>query len=128
MDVSYEKDICFFVGGIGAKTGVSWAGGCTKAWLAAQNGDPSALFSADGRCVYSNPSIQIGTNSRITGANGTFAGVEVGMVAYLDASEFDAGYYEVTDVGSNDEYVEFGGADEIFMAEYLPVYIGGGDR
>ena len=125
MDITYQEDVCFFVGGIGAKTGVSRAGGCTKAWLASKNGDPSALFGADGACVYSNPSIQIGTNSRITGPNGTFAGVEVGMVAFLDASDFDAGYYEVTDVGSNDEYVEFGGADEVFLPEYLPVYIGG---
>jgi hypothetical protein len=125
MDVTYQKDVCFFVGGCGNKTGVARAGGCTKDWLASKNGDPSALFGADGACVYSNPSIQIGTNSRITGPNGTFAGVEVGMVAYLDASEFDAGYYEVTDVGSNDEYVEFGGADEVFLPEYLPVYIGG---
>ena len=125
MDVSYEKDICFFVGGSGNKSGVARAGGCTKEWLAAKNGDPSGLFGADGACVYSNPSIQIGTNSRITGAAGTFAGVEVGMVAYLDASDFDAGYYEVTDVGTNDEYVEFAGADEVFLPEYLPVYIGG---
>ncbi|OQY04948.1 MAG: hypothetical protein B6I25_06345 [Planctomycetales bacterium 4572_13] len=125
MDVTYQKDVCFFVGGIGAKTGVSRAGGCTKAWLAAKNGDPSGLFGADGACVYSNASIQIGSDSRITGANGTFAGVEIGMVAYLDASDFDAGYYEVTDVGTNDEYVEFGGADEVFLPEYLLVYIGG---
>jgi hypothetical protein len=109
MDVTYQKDVCFFVGGVGAKIGSSIAGGCTKAWLAAQGGDPSGLFGADGACVYSNASIQIGTNSRITGASGTFAGVEAGMVAYLDASDFDAGYYEVTDVGTNDEYVEFTG-------------------
>ena len=125
MDVTYQKDVCFFVGGVGAKTGVPRAGGCTKAWLASKNGDPSGLFGTDGACVYSNPSIQIGSDSRITGPNGTFAGVEVGMVAYLDASDFDAGYYEVTDVGTNDEYVEFGGADEVFLPEYLPVYIGG---
>ena len=125
MDVSYEKDICFFVGGSGNKNGVTRAGGCTKAWLGAQNGDPSGLFGADGACVYSNPSIQIGTNGRITGANGTFAGVEVGMVAYLDAMDFDAGYYEVTDVGTNDEYVEFAGADEIFYPEDIAVFIGG---
>ena len=125
MDVTYEQDVCFFVGGNGNKTGVPRAGGCTKAWLASRNGDPSGLFGADGACVYSNASIQIGSDSRITGPNGTFAGVEVGMVAYLDASDFDAGYYEVTDVGSNDEYVEFGGADEVFLPEYLPVYIGG---
>lgn len=125
MDVTYEQDVCFFVGGNGNKTGVPRAGGCTKAWLASRNGDPSGLFGADGACVYSNASIQIGSDSRITGPNGTFAGVEVGMVAYLDASDFDAGYYEVTDVGSNDEFVEFGGADEVFLPEYLPVYIGG---
>ena len=40
MDVTYQKDVCFFVGGVGAKTGVPRAGGCTKAWLAAQ-GVPS---------------------------------------------------------------------------------------
>ena len=63
MDVTYEQDVCFFVGGIGAKTGVPRAGGCTKAWLAAKNGDPSGLFGADSACVYSNPSIQIGMDS-----------------------------------------------------------------
>ena len=28
-------------------------------------------------------------------------------------------------VGTNDEYVKFDGADEVFLPEYLPVYIGG---
>jgi hypothetical protein len=34
MDVTYQKDVCFFVGGTGSKAGVSIAGGCTKEWLA----------------------------------------------------------------------------------------------
>lgn len=125
MRADYEKEICYFVGGNGNKTGVPVAGGCTVAWLAAQNGDPSALFGADGGCLYSNTSIEIGMDSRITGAAGTFAGVQVGMVAYIDAMDFDSGYYEVTAVGANEEYVEFAGADEIFYPQNIGVTIGG---
>lgn len=44
-------EVCLFVGGNGNKTGVPIAGGCTKALLAAQNGDPAALFGADGACA-----------------------------------------------------------------------------
>jgi hypothetical protein len=68
MNVDLEKEVCYFVGGIGSKAGEAIAGGCTKEWLAAQNGDPSGLFGTDGGCLYLNPYIQIGTNSRITGA------------------------------------------------------------
>jgi hypothetical protein len=75
--------------------------------------------------VYSNPYILIGTNSRITGAVGTFAGVQEGMVAWINANNFGSGYYEVTAVGSNAEYVEFGGADEVFTPENIGVWIGG---
>lgn len=125
MQADYEKEICFFVGGNGNKTGVEIAGGCTKEWLAAQNGDPSALFGTDGGCVYANPAIQIGTNRRITGAAGTFAGVQAGMVAWISANEFSSAYYEVTAVGASHEYVEFGGADEVFVPEMIGVWIGG---
>ncbi len=125
MQADSEKELCFFVGGNGNKIGTAIAGGCTKAWLGAQNGDPSALFGPDGGCIYSSPAIQIGTNSRIAGPAGAFAGVQVGMAAWIDANNFSSGYYEVTAVGSQYEYVEFAGADEIYMPETISVYIGG---
>lgn len=125
MQADYEKELCFFVGGSGSKAGVERAGGCTKAWLAAQNGDPSALFGSDGGCLYVNAAIQIGVNRRITGAVGTFAGVQAGMVAWIDANMFSSGYYEVTSVGTQFEYIEFGGADEVFTPETIGVIVGG---
>ena len=123
MEAFAEKEVCMFVGGNGTKAGVTQAGGCTKEWLIAHNCDPSSLFAANGACVYQASDLSMDGDGVIVGSAGQFAGVEMGMVGYVDGEILQI-YLEVTAVGSNYESITFGGW-ELPMADTVDIYIGG---
>jgi hypothetical protein len=123
MEAFAEKEVCMFVGGNGTKTGVSQAGGCTKEWLLNKGCDPSSLFGTNGACVYQGNNLSMDENGVIVGTAGQFAGIEPGMVAYVDGEILQI-YLEVTAVGSNYESITFGGS-ELPMPDTVDLYVGG---
>lgn len=118
-----EKEVCVFVGGNGTRAGTALAGGCTKEWLIAHQCDPSSLFGQNGGCVYEGKNLSMDETGLIVGNPGQFAGVQPGMVAYVDG-EIMQMYLEVTAVGENQESLTFGGCD-LPMPDTVDVYIGG---
>lgn len=123
MEAFSAKECCVFVGGTGTKAGVVQAGGCTKDWLLSKGCDPSSLFGPDGGCVYQGMDLFLDGEGVVAGAVGQFAGVEPGMVAFVDGDMMPA-FYEVTAVGASGESVTFGGYT-FGMEDTVDLYIGG---
>jgi hypothetical protein len=106
------EDSVFFVGGVGAKTGLANAGGCTKAWwgdlknpnksLTDIMGTDGAALIAQTACTYTHAS------TRITKA-GAFTDAEIGMVAYISGTNITTGRYKITAVDVSGDYVDVTG-------------------
>jgi hypothetical protein len=131
MTIEAEESYCLFhnVNGVDENGfGATYVGGCTKQWLDANDGDPSALFANMGADDYS-PMFEkqgwydIGTGW-ITGLTGLTSAVEVGMCAYVNFSVVSGdGTYKIleVDVGNLKIRIE----DGVGTQNFCDVYVGG---
>jgi len=102
----------FFVGGpqAGSQAGNSEAGGCTKAWFDGSFTQLSDIMGANGQPLIADADATLteyDTNKKITRASGNFAGIEVGMVAYISdgGTDITTGRYKITTVAGDDSYI-----------------------
>jgi len=106
IPVAVVEDYCVFAGGIGTKAGVAKAGGCTLAWLKAQNYNPAKMFGTNGGCLYSDaedygPVLDVSWKFTWTGL------IEVGMCAWIEELLFGAisSRYKITANPASGKYV-----------------------
>lgn len=121
-----ETEVCMFVGGIGTKAGVSNAGGCTKDWLLAKNGDPSSLFGADGAPLFvdNGTGLFVETSGEIISMPGAFSNIEAGMIAFVDFDS-DNGYYVIDAVSGTGDSITLRGWTWGTDQEIFQIIIGG---
>jgi len=107
----------FFVGGITTKVGDSKCGGCTKQWFDDNFTQLSDIMAADGGPKWEFSGISYdhqdgghgdGSHKFFDQENGEFAGVEVGMVAYIEdngAGGIMTGRYKINYVDPSGDFI-----------------------
>ena len=115
--VFYDEASVFFVGGITTKVGDSKCGGCTKQWFDDNFTELSDIMAADGGPKWEFSGISYdhqdgghgdGDHKFFDQEDGEFAGVEVGMVAYIEdggAGGINTGRYKITYVDPSGDFI-----------------------
>ena len=115
--VFYDEATVFFVGGITTKVGDSKCGGCTKQWFDDNFTQLSDIMAADGGPKWEFSGISYdhqdgghgdGSHKFFDQEDGEFAGVEVGMVAYIEdggSGGIMTGRYKVSYVDPSGDFI-----------------------
>lgn len=134
MGVVFDhKQSVFVVGGTGDKSGVSYPGGCTKAWYDANftaltdiMGDDGAPLIAETNANYDHTGAAEGEHKIYQANAGEFADAQVGMVAHISGTNITPGKYEITGVdATNGHYVLVSGIVATGDASDVTINIGG---